>query len=96
MSLSFGNDNILPTFLIKNVKILKSNIVSESHVNAVVKPHIGTSVKAICFNCANTKVGQYLLSYKKQINIIAQITENSWNNKKSLQLNIKDLILTVN
>ncbi|WP_435091176.1 single-stranded-DNA-specific exonuclease RecJ [Candidatus Pelagibacter bacterium nBUS_30] len=92
----FGNGNILPIFLIKNVKILKSNIVSESHVNVIIKPHIGTSIKAICFNCANTKVGQYLLSYKKQINIIAQITENSWNNKKSLQLNIKDLILSVN
>ena len=26
-------------------------------------------------------------------NIIAQINENVWNNKKSIQLNIKDLIL---
>ena len=47
----------------------------------------------ICFNCINTDIGNYLLNYKKKINIIAQIQENIWNNKKSVQLNIKDLIL---
>ena len=39
------------------------------------------------------KLGKYLLTYKKKINIIAQIHENNWNNKKTIQLNIKDLIL---
>ena len=39
------------------------------------------------------KIGEYLLTYKKKINIIAQIHENIWNNKKTIQLNIKDLIL---
>jgi single-stranded-DNA-specific exonuclease len=39
------------------------------------------------------KLGEYLLTYKKKINIIAQILKNDWNNKKTIQLNIKDLIL---
>mgnify|MGYP003303623937 CR=1 FL=1 len=39
----------------------------------------------------NSKIGHYLLSYKKKINIIGQIKENIWNNKKSIQINIKDL-----
>ena len=38
-------------------------------------------------------LGNYLLSYKKQIDIIGEINANIWNNKKSIQLNIKDLIL---
>ena len=33
---------------------------------------------------------------KKKISIIAHITENSFNNKKSIQLIIKDLFLSVN
>jgi single-stranded-DNA-specific exonuclease len=41
----------------------------------------------------NTQIGEYLLSYKKNINIVAEINENIWNNKKSIQLNIKDLVL---
>ncbi len=36
------------------------------------------------------------MSYKKKIHVIAEIKENIWNNKKSLQLNIKDLFVNVN
>ena len=57
-----------------------------------MKPKTGTTVKTICFNCFNTELGHYLLSYKKKINIIGEIHENIWNNKKTIQLNIKDLI----
>ena len=89
----FGNYNFLPIFLIKKVKIIKSNIINHKHVSSIIKPNSGSTIKAICFNCLNSKIGEYLLSYKNEINIIAEINENIWNNKKSIQLNIKDLIL---
>jgi single-stranded-DNA-specific exonuclease len=54
---------------------------------------IGSSVKSICFNSINNKIGEYILSYKKKINIIGQLHVNNWNNKKTIQVNIKDLIL---
>ena len=92
----FGNDNELPIFLIKNVKIFKPKVVGENHISSIIKPSSGHSIKSICFNCANTKISEYLLSYKKKINIIAHIAENSFNNKKSIQLNIKDLFLSGN
>ncbi|MDA7758229.1 single-stranded-DNA-specific exonuclease RecJ [Candidatus Pelagibacter sp.] len=89
----FGNFNFLPIFLIKNLRVIKLNIVKDKHISAILKPDTGATIRAICFNCLNTKLGHYLLSYKKKINIIAQIHENIWNNKKTIQLNIKDLIL---
>ncbi|MDA9647816.1 single-stranded-DNA-specific exonuclease RecJ [Candidatus Pelagibacter sp.] len=89
----FGNFNILPTFLIRNIKIIKLEIINNKHVTAIIKPEIGKSIKSICFNCLNTKIGEYLMSYKKRINIIGQIQENIWNNKKTIQLIINDLIL---
>ena len=89
----FGNLNFLPTFLIKNVKIIKSQIVNNKHISAIIKPKIGSSIKAICFNCLNTNIGEHLLNNKNNINIIGQIYENFWNNKKSISLNIKDLNL---
>ena len=92
----FGNGNFLPTFLIKNIKIIKSNEINKNHVSVILKPNIGPSIKAICFNCYNTEIGNYLLSYKKKINIIAEITQNSWNNKNIIQLNIKDLFIPIN
>jgi single-stranded-DNA-specific exonuclease len=89
----FGNFNLLPLFLIRNVKIIKTDIINHNHVSSIIKPDIGSSIKTICFNCLNNEIGKYLLTYKKKINIIAQIQENDWNNKKTIQLNIKDLIL---
>ncbi|MDA7637187.1 single-stranded-DNA-specific exonuclease RecJ [Candidatus Pelagibacter sp.] len=89
----FGNHNFLPIFLINNLKIIKYNIINNRHLSVILKPDSGVSIKGICFNCLNTSIGHYLLSYKKKINIIAQINENIWNNKKSIQLHIKDLIL---
>ena len=92
----FGSENILPIFLIRDVKILKSTLIDESHINTLIKPKLGSTINAICFNCANTKIGEYLLSYKEQINLTAQITENSHHRKNSVQLIIKDLFLSIN
>ena len=89
----FGNFNFSPIFLIKNVKIIKSQIIKNKHISAIIKPKIGSSIKAICFNCLNTNIGEHLLNNKNNINIIGQIYENFWNNKKSISLNIKDLNL---
>ena len=89
----FGNFNFPPTILIKNVKIIKSNIINNKHISSIIKPNTGNSFKSICFNSTETQTGQYLLSYKKKINIITVMSENIWNNKKTVQLNIKDLIL---
>jgi single-stranded-DNA-specific exonuclease len=89
----FGNLNFLPIFLIRNLRIIKFNIINNKHVSVIIKTYSGSSFKGICFNCMYTKIGEYLISYKKNINIIGQISENIWNNKKTIQLNIKDLIL---
>ncbi len=59
----------------------------------ILKSSTGRSIKAICFNCMISNVGKYLTTYKKNINVIAQIHENIWNNKKSTQLNIKDILI---
>jgi single-stranded-DNA-specific exonuclease len=75
------------------MKIIKSEAINNKHLSVILKPESGVSIKAICFNCFNTDIGNYLLNYKKKINIIGQIQENIWNNKKSIQLIIKDLIL---
>ena len=89
----FGNFNPLPTFLFKNFKIIKTTILDNKHVSAILKPSTGRCVKAICFNCMISNIGKYLLTNKKNINVIGQIHENVWNNKKSIQLNIKDILI---
>ena len=88
----FGNNNFLPTFLIRNLKIIKVNTLNNKHISLILKPKVGPSIKSICFNSVNTDIGDYLLSYKNKIDVIGKISENIWNNKKTIQLNIVDII----
>jgi single-stranded-DNA-specific exonuclease len=50
-------------------------------------------MKSIFFNSTNSKVGEYLLNYKRTFSVLGQINENIWNNKKALQLTIQDIII---
>ena len=89
----FGTGNSSPTFLLKDLKVLKSTILNNKHISLILKSKTSFSIKSISFNSVNTNIGQYLLNYKKPINVLGQINENIWNNKKTLQLTIRDVIL---
>jgi len=89
----FGTGNSLPTFMFRDLRILKPVVLNNKHISAILKPKTGFSIKSISFNSINTKMGEHLMSNKNSINVIGQINENIWNNKKTLQLTIRDLIL---
>ena len=89
----FGTGNSVPTFLLRDLKIIKPTILSNKHISAILKSKTGFSIKSISFNVINTKIEEYLMNYKNSLNVIGQINENIWNNKKALQLTIRDLIL---
>ncbi|MDB9807794.1 single-stranded-DNA-specific exonuclease RecJ [Candidatus Pelagibacter sp.] len=89
----FGIGNPVPTFLFKDLRIMKSNILNDKHISLILRSKIGFSIKSISFNSVNSKIGEYLLNYKKDLHVIGQINENFWNNKNTLQLTIRDLFL---
>lgn len=89
----FGYCNPPPIFLIKDLRIIKVDIIKEKHISVILKSKVGKSIKSMSFNSFNTPTGKYLVSYKKNINVIGQIQENIWNNKKTLQLIIKDVLI---
>ena len=89
----FGTGNPNPTFLFKDLKVIKINILKNNHLSLILKSKVGFSIKSIFFNSTNNKVGEYLLNYKKTFNVLGQISENIWNNKKALQLTIQDLVI---
>ena len=89
----FGTGNSTPTFLLKDLKVIKSTILKNKHISLILKSKTGFSIKSIAFNSINNTVGEYLLNYKKTLNVLGQINENIWNNKKTLQLTIRDIIL---
>jgi len=89
----FGNGNPVPNFLIKDLKIIRVTTIKNKHISVILKSKVGRSIKSICFNSINTQIGKYLLSYKKNVHVVAQINQNYWNNNIILQLNIKDVFI---
>ena len=89
----FGTGNSVPILLLRDLRIIKPMLLNNKHISVILKSKTGFSIKSISFNSIDTKVGEHLMSYKNNINVIGQINENIWNNKKSLQLTIKDVIL---
>jgi len=89
----FGTANPEPTFFLKGLKIIKTTILNNKHISVILKSKTGFSIRSISFNTINSKVGEYLLNYKNDLNVLGQINENIWNNKKTLQLTIKDIII---
>ena len=89
----FGTGNAVPIFLLRDLKIIKPTILNNKHVSLILKSKTGFTIKSICFNAVNNKMGEYLKSYKNNLNVLGQINENIWNNKKTLQLTVIDIIL---
>ena len=89
----FGNGNPSPIFLLNKLKVIKIMKSNKKHISCILKSKIGFSINSISFSSLNTDIGDNLLNNKNYFAVIGQINENFWNNKKSLQLVIKDLIL---
>jgi len=89
----FGTGNSVPTFMLRDLKVIKTIVLNNKHISTILKSKTGFSIKSISFNSFNTKIGEYLMNYKDSINVIGQINENIWNNKRTLQLTIRDVIL---
>jgi single-stranded-DNA-specific exonuclease len=89
----FGTGNPVPTFLLRDLKVIKFTILNNKHISSILKSKTGFSIKCISFNSVNNKVGEYLMNYKNTLNVLGQINENIWNNKNTLQLTVRDIIL---
>ena len=89
----FGSENPNPIFLFKQIKVIKHQILDNKHISCILKSKIGITINSISFDSLNTQIGKHLINYKNYFNVIGYINENFWNNKKTLQLVIKDLIL---
>ncbi|MDA7472649.1 single-stranded-DNA-specific exonuclease RecJ [Candidatus Pelagibacter ubique] len=89
----FGTGNPVPTFMLRDLRMIKPMVLNNKHISVILKSKTGHSIKSISFNSINTKIGEHLINYKDSLNIIGQINEKIWNNKKTLQLTIRDLIL---
>jgi len=89
----YGTGNSRPIFLFENLKVNKPKVLNNKHIFSILISNKGKSIPAISFNSFKTKVGEYLLNFKEKLNVIGTLKYNYFNNKKTYQLIILDLIL---
>ena len=52
----FGTGNSVPTFMLRDLSIIKPMVINNKHISSILKSKTGFSIKSISFNSINTKV----------------------------------------
>lgn len=91
----FGNGNINPIFLFSNIRFVKPLILKDKFISCYIKSS-NKIVRAISFNHLKSKISYEIINCKTNVNLLAKVKENNWNNKKTIQLEIIDIIKTSN
>tara|TARA_Y100000768_G_scaffold383107_1_gene364675 strand:+ start:1079 stop:2782 length:1704 start_codon:yes stop_codon:yes gene_type:complete len=92
----YGEGNLSPLFLIENIKVFKTKILKKNLISCYLKNRFGKILPAVSFNIFESDISKHLISNKNELNMIVQLGENFWNNKKNLQILIIDILTTPN
>lgn len=92
----FGEGNHKPLFKIDNIKVIKPVILNNKFISCFIKNTSGKLYPTVSFNLLESEISKNLLFNKNSMDIIVQINENFWNNKKKMQFIIIDLFLHSN
>lgn len=88
-----GPGNMKPVFVTKNVYTTDMRILKESHLKlTMVQPHSDLVLEGIAFNQVDKEND---VASGLPFDIVYTIESNKWNNRETLQLNIKDIRPTV-
>ena len=90
----FGSGNPSVRLAIHNVKIVRTDIIGDGHVRAIIVDSNSSShsIKAMAFKSADKPVGQALLnSYGKTLHLAGQAKINLWHGKESVDFFIDDV-----
>tara|TARA_B100001123_G_C15296050_1_gene1019255 strand:+ start:348 stop:2096 length:1749 start_codon:yes stop_codon:yes gene_type:complete len=90
----FGVGNGEPKFVIENLKVIKSNLISDKHIKSILSGKDGSVIKSIAWNAKNSPLENVLSkNNKKFFNIAGKMKLNEWNGKRNVEFIIEDASL---
>jgi single-stranded-DNA-specific exonuclease len=95
----FGQENPEPLFLLSNVRLHMVDIVGKDHIKMMISDwEGGTRIKAIAFRAKDTALGEAFLKHgnNEPFHIIGHFKVNVWNDRESVELQIRDGVLAIN
>ena len=88
-----GNNNINPFFLIKKNKIIKFKIINNLHLQILIRNKFKKTCLCFVFNAVGTKLGDFLMNYRNNIDLIVQVNNKIIQKNSDFNLIIKDAII---
>ncbi len=88
----YGSGNREPVFGFEKFKVSKVIETNNNHVKVVLNKE-NFYIDAISFNSKNKDLGNYLMNFKKEFNLVAKVKLNEWNGKSKIELIIDDIQL---
>ena len=88
----YGEGNVNPFFLLEDIEFVNIKILKNKLITCFIKNNSGKVLPAISFNLFEKDNFYNILNNKNKLNIIVQLKENFWNNKKNLQVVIIDIL----
>ena len=90
----YGSGNPEPLFIVNDLKIESIKILKEKHILIFLINEFGSNIKAICFNCINTILGDYLINFNKfKFALGCTIIRDEFSNNEQPQLIVKDIMI---
>ena len=87
----FGAGNAEPRFVVPDLRIVRSEVVGESHVRVVATGNGSGRLKAIAFRSAETALGQALLRGNgAPLHLAGSVRADNWQDYEGVQLVIED------
>ena len=86
----YGSGNREPTFSFEDFKVSKVIETNNNPVKVVLQKG-NFYIDSISFNSKNKDIGNYLMNYKKPLNVAGKIKLNEWNGKSKIELIIDDI-----
>ena len=90
----FGQGNEEPKFIIYGINIDHFKILKEKHLMFFFSSVYNKKIRAICFNCVDTKLGENLINNKSvKYEFGCTINRNYFNGEEQPQLIIEDAMI---
>jgi single-stranded-DNA-specific exonuclease len=87
----FGSGNPEPRFAITDLRVVRSEVVGDGHVRAMLAGNAGTRLKAIAFRSAEDPLGQALLrGGGAPLHLAGTLRVDSWQDRSEVQLIVED------
>jgi single-stranded-DNA-specific exonuclease len=87
----YGAGNPEPRFVIPSARLAMVDVVGKDHVRCQLTDAGGGRLKGIAFRCADTPLGQALLTHSgRPLHIAGHLRADYWRGEQRLQLTIED------